>query len=94
VHHALLDEALRGPADVCAPKPVTNAELTATLARVLRRPAVLRLPAPLLRLLLGELSDGMLLASQRASAAKLTARGFRFVHDDLETALRRELGRS
>ena len=81
------------PVNVCAPGLVTNAQFTRTLARVLRRPAALPVPAPALRIAFGELADGLLLASQRALPARLEESGFRFVQPELEGALRRELGR-
>ncbi|MCC6223825.1 MAG: TIGR01777 family protein [Thermoleophilia bacterium] len=90
--HALATESLAGPVNVCAPGLVTNAELTRVLGRVLRRPAVLPVPAPALRVAFGELADGLLLASQRARPERLERSGFRFVRPELEGALRRELG--
>jgi uncharacterized protein (TIGR01777 family) len=88
---AILDDAgIRGPVNANAPEPVRNAELTRTLARVLRRPAPLRVPAFLLRLALGELA-GELLGSRRAVPARALAHGFAFAHADLEAALSREL---
>lgn len=92
-HHAIATESLAGPVNVCAPGLVTNAQFTRALGRVLRRPAVLPVPAPALRVAFGELADGLLLASQRALPARLEESGFRFVQPELEGALRRELGR-
>ena len=60
----------------------------ATLGRVLRRPAILPTPACALRLLLGEMADGLLLASCRAVPAILSETGYAFRHPDLEGALR------
>src|SRR5260370_35545316 len=55
----LLDQAaIDGPGNLTAPAPVTNAAFTAELARALHRPAVLRIPAPVRRAVLGELSGG------------------------------------
>lgn len=83
-------EELRGPVNVTAPDPVRNVDFTRTLGRVLGRPAVLRVPAPLLRLLLGELA-GTLLGGARVLPARLQAAGFRFRDPELEGALRRLL---
>jgi uncharacterized protein (TIGR01777 family) len=80
-----------GPTNATAPEPVTNEELSATLARVLRRPHLLRVPAPALRLALGELADA-LLTGQRAVPARASALGFRFEWPTLEPALRHLLG--
>ncbi|MGE3779854.1 MAG: TIGR01777 family oxidoreductase, partial [Pirellulaceae bacterium] len=44
VHHAVMCDALAGPVNAVSPQPVTNAEFTATLGRVLRRPTIVPLP--------------------------------------------------
>jgi uncharacterized protein (TIGR01777 family) len=91
--HALTREDLDGPVNAVAPNPVTNAEFTATLARVLHRPAVLHIPAFGPRLVLGEAADELLFVSQRARPARLQATGYRFQFPELEPALRHTLGR-
>jgi uncharacterized protein (TIGR01777 family) len=91
IQHALVSPALVGPLNLVAPSPVPNAELSAALARVLRRPAFLPIPAALLRLALGEAADELLLGGQRVRPAKLAASGFRFRDAELEPALRRLL---
>jgi uncharacterized protein len=91
--HALTREDLEGPVNAVAPNPVTNAEFTATLARVLHRPAVLHVPAFAPRLVLGEAADELLFVSQRALPARLQASGYRFQFPELEPALRQTLGR-
>jgi NAD dependent epimerase/dehydratase family enzyme len=78
---------MRGPVNAVAPEPVTNAVFTATLARALRRPAYLTVPAFLLRATLGEMANEMLLASARVIPAKLREAGFRFEHPRLDSAL-------
>jgi uncharacterized protein len=88
----LFTDALSGPVNVTAPEPVTNEQFSHTLAHVLGRPALATVPPFALRLLFGEMADGMLLAGQRAVPTALTAAGFRFRHRELETALRFELG--
>ena len=91
--HALTREDLEGPVNAVAPNPVTNAEFTATLARILHRPAVLHVPAFGPRLVLGEAADELLFVSQRARPARLQATGYRFQLPELEPALRQTLGR-
>ncbi|HJU02884.1 MAG TPA: TIGR01777 family oxidoreductase, partial [Actinomycetes bacterium] len=91
--HALTRDDLAGPVNAAAPNPVTNAEFTATLARVLRRPAVLHVPAFAPRLVLGEFADEMLFASIRAVPSRLIESGYRFRFPELEGALRHTLGR-
>jgi uncharacterized protein (TIGR01777 family) len=91
--HALDVKTLGGPVNLSAPNPVTNAELAATLAKVLRRPAILPVPATALRLLFGEMGGATLLASQRMAPRRLIESGYRFRYPMLEAALRHELGR-
>jgi uncharacterized protein len=93
VHHAIMTEALSGPVNTTAPQPVTNREFTATLARVLGRPALIRVPAPALRLALGEMGEVAVLGSARVLPERLTQAGYRFRHPALEGALRFVLGR-
>ncbi|NEL81365.1 MAG: DUF1731 domain-containing protein, partial [Xanthomonas perforans] len=75
-----------------APTPVTNAEFARTLAHVLHRPALLALPAGLLRLGFGEMAE-LLLISQRVLPQRALDAGFRFQYVHLEAALRAILQR-
>jgi uncharacterized protein (TIGR01777 family) len=93
VLHALATGEVRGPVNVVAPAPVTNAEFARTLGRVLRRPALVPLPAFAARLAFGEMADALLLASARVMPARLQTSGYRFRLPDLEGALRHLLGR-
>ena len=91
--HSLTEETVEGPVNVGSPNPMTNAEYTKVLGKVLGRPTVLPLPAPAARIMLGEVADALLLASQRMQPAKLEATGYAFRHPRLEGALRHLLGR-
>jgi uncharacterized protein len=90
---AIADDRLVGPVNAVAPHAVTNHAFADTLGRVLGRPAVLRAPAPALRLAAGDLADELLLASQLARPARLEEVGFSFAFPALKDALRHELGR-
>jgi uncharacterized protein len=79
---------LSGPINMVSPSTVTNAEFTKTLAKVLKRPAILPVPAFAARLALGELADEALLASARVEPKKLIERGFEFQYPNLESAVR------
>ena len=92
--HVLATESLEGPVNAVAPQSVTNREFTRTLARVLRRPAVFRIPAFAMRLAFGEAADAMLLTGQRVESARLRASGYVWRYPELETALRHLLGRT
>jgi hypothetical protein len=92
-YHAMATPALAGPVNLTAPAPVTSAEFSATLARVLRRPAVVRVPAFAIRALFGEMGEDLLLDGQRVLPGVLQRTGYTFRHPRLEDALRHLLGR-
>jgi len=92
IRTAIADERMRGPVNVAAPGPVQNAEFTRVLAKVLHRPAIFPAPPFALRIALGEMADGLLLASQRVIPEKLRAAGYKFRFENLEGALRAILG--
>jgi hypothetical protein len=92
IHHALTCDALDGPVNTVAPAPVTNAEFSRVLGRVLGRPTLFPLPAFMARTMLGEMADALLLASTRVSAEKLEQSEYRFKYAELESALRGVIG--
>jgi len=92
--HLLTAADVKGPVNTTAPEPVTNAEFTATLARVLKRPAFMPVPTPALHALFGrQMTEEMLLGGQRVVPTVLESAGFSFAHPTLEAALRHTLGR-
>ena len=93
LHHILKSDLLQGAVNLVAPRPVTNAEFTKTLAAVLSRPAIFPMPAFAARLAFGQMADELLLASQRVEPAKLISSGYTFRHSDLKTALQAILKR-
>jgi uncharacterized protein (TIGR01777 family) len=91
VHHLLDRQDLSGPVNIVTPNPISNAEFTAVLARVLGRPALFRVPEYLLRVVGGELAREMLLSGAHIQPRRLLDTGYRFSYPDLEPALRHEL---
>jgi uncharacterized protein (TIGR01777 family) len=87
------ETSISGPVNLTAPNPVTNAEFTTTLGRVLSRPTVFPMPAFAARLAFGEMADALLLSSTRVAPHVLQSAGYNFQDDRLEPALRRLLGR-
>lgn len=86
---ALECDTLDGPVNVVSPTPVTNADFTATLGRVLKRPAVIPVPGFVLRLGVGsEMANEILIGGARVVPTLLHAHGFRWEHTTLESALR------
>ena len=88
------NESVAGPVNLVAPNPVTNAEFTRVLGRVLRRPALFTVPGFAMSLVMGEMAEDTVLASQRVRPRKLLEAGFDFTMPTLEAALRDELTRS
>ncbi len=91
---AIGDESVRGVFNVTAPNPVTNADFTRALGRALHRPTVIPIPSSGLKILFGQMAGETLLRGQRVIPSRMSERGFRFVHDKVESALRRALTRS
>jgi uncharacterized protein (TIGR01777 family) len=88
-----VESPMAGIFNLTSPNPVTNRDLTAALARVLRRPALMPVPAFALRVALGESADELLLASQRVLPRRLEQECFSFAHEEIESALRAVLAR-
>ena len=85
------DNFVSGPVNFVSYFPVTNAEFTKTLGRVLRRPTLFPIPAFSVRLAFGQMGEALLLSSQRVEPAVLKATGFSLQWPRLELALRRLL---
>ena len=83
-----------GPVNLTAPEQVTNADLTRSLARTLRRPALLPAPTPALVAVFGAMAREALLASARVVPARLLSSGFEYRHPTLDSALAHELSPS
>ncbi|NPA48992.1 MAG: TIGR01777 family protein [Thermodesulfobacteria bacterium] len=79
-------ETLAGPFNFVAPGIVRQKEFVKALGRVLRRPAILPVPAFVLRLVFGELAD-LFLGGVKARPARLLEAGFRFQFPEIESAL-------
>jgi hypothetical protein len=88
----LAEESLQGPVNPTSPNPVRNAEFVATVSRVLGCKPGIPIPAGLLRLMLGEMAEALILASRRIIPARLLAAGYSFRFPELESTLRHELG--
>lgn len=91
IKHAVTNASLRGPVNVVAPTPATNAEFTKTLGRVLGRPTIFPVPAFAARLAFGEMADALLLGGQRVEPARLKSSDYKFAYPDLESSLRHAL---
>lgn len=84
---ALTSGDLEGPVNVVSAQPVRNAEFTTALATVLHRPALFSVPAPAIKLLMGEMGQEALLSSFRVKPAKLEKARFPFRFPEITKAL-------
>jgi uncharacterized protein (TIGR01777 family) len=92
--HVLTDDRLAGPVNLTGPEPVTNAEFTKTLGRVLHRPTAIPTPLLPLRARYGsELVRHLLVEGQRVLPKRLEETGYQFAHPTLEEALRAAVDR-
>lgn len=87
IKFALANESVKGPVNFVSPNPVTNAEFTKTLGKVLSRPTIFPIPAFAIKLMFGEMGEALLLGGQRVAPARLAGGGFEFSYAQLEAAL-------
>ncbi|MFF4605391.1 TIGR01777 family oxidoreductase [Streptomyces sp. NPDC001339] len=90
LRHLLDTEELSGPVNLTAPEPVTNREVTAVMGHVLNRPTLFNVPAPVLRIALGDFAEDVL-GSQRVVPRRLLESGFTFDHPRILDAVRAAL---
>ena len=91
IEHTLEHDDLEGAVNAVGPQPLTNAEFTRVLGKVLRRPTIFPMPAFVARLALGEMADDLLLAGTRVEPKRLLASGFEFRYPGLRECLEHEL---
>lgn len=89
---AIMDGKYGGPVNVVAPDSVRNADFTRIAAAELHRPAIFPAPAFALRLMLGEMAQPLLLASQRVKPQRLIEFGYEFRNDKIKPTLRKMIG--
>jgi hypothetical protein len=85
---AIQSPNLAGPMNATAPEPVTNASFARAVGAAMHRPALLPMPAFAIRLILGEMADGLILSGQRAVPERAERAGFTFKYRRLDDALR------
>jgi uncharacterized protein len=88
VEQAINDKEYCGAINVVGPAAVRNEQFTSALGEVLRRPTILPVPGWILRMLMGEMAEELLLSSQRVSPERLQGWGYAYAHPELEEALR------
>jgi len=83
---------ISGPVNLTSPNPVRNRALARALGRALHRPAFMKAPASLLRLVLGEFA-GVVLEGQKVLPQRLLNAGFEFLYPTIDAALEDLLGK-
>ena len=83
----LLLKEVSGPFNLCAPKSITNKELTEALGKALSCPVRFSIPAFVIKVLFGEMGKATLLSSSSALPTRLLEEGFTFSHETIEKAL-------
>jgi uncharacterized protein (TIGR01777 family) len=84
----IVNKKITGPINCVAPENVKQKTLAQTLAKTLHRPALFKTPAFLLKLMLGEMADALLLHGQNVYPKRLLDAGFQFKYPQLAQALK------
>jgi NAD dependent epimerase/dehydratase family enzyme len=85
--HLITTPGTLGPYNLTAPEPATCEEMIVGLGKAIRRPTFFRIPEFLMKLFIGEAAEELLLVSQKMTANKLLASGFRFRYPDLKSSI-------
>jgi len=93
IYHSTFTETLHGPVNVVAPQQVTSRVFFKSLGKILQRPVFLKVPAPVVKNILGDMGKELFLTSTRVIPAKLQESGFDFQFPTLNETLRFYLGR-
>jgi len=86
IAYIIMHEHLKGPINLTAPTPVTHQFFNTVLARTLRRPYLLKIPAYMTRLIYGDMAD-MILEGAHVVPHKLLENGYTFQYTKIEDAL-------
>jgi uncharacterized protein len=93
--YAITNKSISGPVNAVSPNPITNADFTTALGRVLSRPTKFSISKSIIKLLLGEeLANAAILSSTRVIPERLIEMGYKFRFPYLESVLRHTLGKS
>ena len=85
--HLITTPGTHGPYNLTAPEPATCEDMIVGLGKAIRRPTLFRIPEFLMKLFIGEAAQELLLVSQKMTANKLLASGFRFRYPDLKSSI-------
>ncbi|HXI81041.1 MAG TPA: TIGR01777 family oxidoreductase [Verrucomicrobiae bacterium] len=89
---AIDDDRVEGPINAVSPEPAREADVARAIGKALGRTSWLRVPAVVIRLVMGEAAI-LALGSRRIAPARALELGYRFAWTDLPGAIRDALGR-
>jgi uncharacterized protein (TIGR01777 family) len=90
IEFALWTQPLSGPVNAVSPNPLRNAEFAKVSSQALGQKPGGVMPALVVRMVMGEMGEELVLASRRIQPARLIAAGYCFQFPELDTALRHE----
>ena len=93
IYHAMMNSEMKGKYNVTAPFPVRQKEFSKTLCDIMWRPDMMALPESIVKNIMGEMGEILLLASNKINSNKIIESGYEFRHERLEDALRHLLGK-
>lgn len=88
IRYAVENESVSGAINGTAPSPVTNKTFSSILGQVLKRPAFIPMPAFVMKLMMGEMAEELLLSGQRVVPEKISEAGYQFKYPELKSALK------
>lgn len=92
INHVMCNDNIKGPVNITSPHPTTNKNFTQALAKILRRPAILPMPALAAKVIFGSKADELLLASTKVQPKVLEDTSYHYLFPNLENAIRHLIG--
>lgn len=86
--YCIANQHLKGPINGTSPNPVTNQVFTKTLGRVLHRPTIIPMPVIIVKLLMGQMGEELLLSGKKVLPMKVLDAGYKFKYPMLEESLK------
>ncbi len=83
----LTADSMNGAYNLTAPEPVTSRGFSQAMGKIRRQWISVPMPAAVMRLMLGEMADELLVNGQRVVPARLQAAGFQFKYPEIDRAL-------
>ena len=87
IMHCIQNEAVSGPVNMTAPNPVTHRSFASEVRNATTTVMGMGMPAWVMRLMVGEMADELLLTGQRVMPTKLLSTGYDFRFGELKDAV-------